>query len=735
MTRDGRRPDPDVPPRRTAGERPRRTVADGSPARRDAGPVRPGGSIGRVTPRPVPTQRPAARTAQRPAGAVPRPRGTEPGDARSSQPRTSASATDGRLPAPRRTVRPGIGAPAGRSERVSAGTDATRPHAVGGVRVPDARPPRGPSVPVTGRLARPRVGAPPQRQRVALGLVLVLLVVLGGRLVQVQGFSGGSYADLAYTQRLTTVEIPGIRGDVVDRNGEVLASSVERWDVVVNQVQVVEALKTPEKAAEKAAELAELLDMPAGEVGAVLWGGEEKRQYVYLAKNVLPEVYREVAERRVAGVSGERTSDRSYPADSTAGNVLGFVGAEGHGQAGVELVYDELLSGRAGSQTYERGARGQRIPTGDQETEPAVDGHDVQLTIDRDIQYVAQSTLDAKVVESGAEWGALAITVPETGEILALVDSGAVNPNDPGATPAEDRGSRSVGASYEPGSTAKVITMAAVLEQGVATPTSQYVVPYTLSLPNIGAKPFKDSHEHGDLQLTLTGILAESSNTGTVMVGQELPRQVRHDYLAKFGFGSPTGVELPGEESGILWPADTWDGRSQYAVLFGQAVTSTVLQNTQVFATLGNGGVRVQPHLVRGTQAPDGTFVPAELDEPQRVVSEETAATVVRMLESAVVEGTGGNGAVPGYRVAGKTGTAQAFERGGVIKHVSSFIGLVPADDPQLAINVVLYDPKTSIYGGAVAAPVFSEVAQFALQHLGIPPSGAPAELFPATWQ
>ncbi|GGB97082.1 peptidoglycan D,D-transpeptidase FtsI family protein [Cellulomonas carbonis] len=581
----------------------------------------------------------------------------------------------------------------------------------------------------------PRVGSPPRRQRVALGLVLVLLVVLAGRLVQVQGIAGGSYADLAYSGRLTTVEIPGTRGQVVDRNGEVLASSVERWNVVVNQQQVVAALKTPEKAAEKAAELAELLDMPAGEVGAVLWGGEEKRGFVYLAKNVLPEVYEEVAARRVAGVSGERTSDRSYPAESTGGNVLGFVGADNRGQAGIELVYDDLLSGRAGSQTYEQGARGQRIPTGEQAVEPAVDGHDVQLTIDRDIQYVAQSTLDAKVTESGAEWGALEIVDVRTGEILALVDSGAVDPNDPGATPTDDRGSRSVGAVYEPGSTAKVITMAAALEQGVATPTSQYVVPYLLDLPNIGGKPFKDSHEHGDLRLTLTGILAESSNTGTVMVGKELPRQVRHDYLSKFGFGSTTGVELPGESGGLLWAADDWDGRSQYAVLFGQAVSSTVLQNTQVFATLGNGGVQMQPHLVRGTTAPDGTFTPSELAEPERVVSEETARTVVRMLESAVVEGTGSNGAVPGYRVAGKTGTAQAFEGGGVIKHVSSFIGLVPADDPQLAINVVLYDPKTSIYGGAVAAPVFSQVAAFSLQHLGIPPSGAPAELFPSTWE
>lgn len=587
--------------------------------------------------------------------------------------------------------------------------------------------------PGPARVPPTRTGAPPDRQRIALAVVLVLLAVLGGRLVHMQVVAGPALAAEHSAKRLHTQEIPGARGEIIDRNGFVLATSVERWNVVVNQRQLVDALGTPEKVAAEAARLAPVLGMSAADLGADLWGGEEKRQFVYLAKGVVPEVYDQVRDLRIPGISGERDTDRTYPAGTTAGNVLGFVGAEGYGQAGVERVYEEVLTGTPGQITFERGARGQRIPGREQESIPAVPGRDVQLTIDRDIQFMAQRTLDEQVAETGAEWGAVQVVDTRNGEILALVDSGAVDPNDPGATPAGERGSRSIEAVYEPGSTAKVISMAAAIETGVATPATPFTVPYQYTTPN--GQTFKDSHEHPTLQLTLAGVFAESSNTGTIMAGEPIPEQVRYDYLRKFGFGTPTGVGLPGESGGILWPADTWDGRSKYAVLFGQAVSTTVLQNTQVFATIANGGVRVQPHLVQGTVGPDGALVPTDLEEPVRVVSEETADTVMRMLETAVVDGTGRNGAVPGYRVGGKTGTAQSFEGDGVIKYVASFIGVAPVDDPRIAVNVVLYSPKTEIYGGVVAAPVFRDVTSFTLQHLGIPPTGTAPELYPTTWE
>ncbi|MBO1753268.1 penicillin-binding protein 2 [Actinotalea sp. BY-33] len=568
-----------------------------------------------------------------------------------------------------------------------------------------------------------------------LAIVVVALLALVVRLVQVQVIEASTVAAEAFDQRLTTVAIPAERGDIVDSRGEVLATSVVRYDIFVDQVHLSENLD-PADLSEAAGALARLLDLDAAELAPVLWGPEDpddKRRYVYLTKGVAPDVYEKVLEQEVPGVAGDQASERYYPAGTTAGNVLGFVGAEGYGQAGLEQIYDELLTGEPGSQTYERGARGQRIPTGEQGVEPAVPGEDLQLTLMRDLQYVAQDAIDEQVAASGAEWGVVQIIDVSSGEILVLADSNAVDPNDPGATPTADRGSRSSWTVYEPGSTAKVVTMAAALDAGLATPTSQYVIPDQYTAPN--GQQFKDSHEHEDLKLTLTGVLAESSNTGTVMVGQNLPTQVRHDYLSKFGFGRLTGVGLPGESAGILHDADSWDGRTQYAVLFGQGLGATTLQSTQVFATLANGGVRKQPHLVKGTVDEDGTEHPAELAEPERVVSEETAGTIVRMLESAVADGTGANAAIPGYRVAGKTGTAQAFEGNGVIKHVASFIGIAPADDPVLAVNVALYDPKTSIYGGAVAAPVFSEVTGYALRYLGVPPSTGAADLYPTTYE
>ena len=573
--------------------------------------------------------------------------------------------------------------------------------------------------------------SPHRRQSFVLVAVLALLMVFSGRLVVVQAFQGPGLADESLAARMHTVTIPGDRGDIVDARGRVLATSVERYNIVVNQLQFGEALRTRDAAvSDAAAALEPLLGVPAAELGPKLVGD---RQFRYLAKDLAPQVYHQVMDLEIAGVSGERTTDRLYPAGTTGGNVLGFVGADGSAQAGVEWVHQQQLAGTPGHETYERGARGQRIPPGQEELVPAVDGADVQLTIDRDLQFMAQSALDTQVQSSGAEWGTAVIMKVDTGEILALADSGAVDPNNPAATPAERRQSRAVAAAFEPGSTAKVITIAEILDSGVANPTSQYVVPYLFTTPN--GQTFRDSHEHPDLNLTLTGILAESSNTGTVMVGQQVPKQVRHDYLAKFGFGVPTGAGLPGEATGALHPADDWDGRSQFAVLFGQAVSVTALQATQVFATIANDGVRVQPHIVKQVTEADGTVERPALAAPQQVVGPETANTLVRMLESAVADGTGGHAAIPGYRIAGKTGTSQAFEGNGVQKNVASFIGIAPADDPQVVVSVFLYAPKTSIYGGDVAAPVFSQVAGYALQYLGVPPSGSTPDLFPTTWQ
>ncbi|GEK20625.1 peptidoglycan D,D-transpeptidase FtsI family protein [Cellulomonas xylanilytica] len=624
-------------------------------------------------------------------------------------------------------------------------TDQTRRPAAGnrvggttGTTVPRPRPTTGPrTVVVPSRTGggRPptRTVQPGSRGRMAFltALIIVTLAVFGGRLVYVQGLRGAAIAEEARNARLTSVELLGGRGEITDAKGSPLATSVERYEISVNQ-RLVASFKgsdnppVPPGAAGVAAILAPLLDMNAAELGGALVGD---RQFVYIRKGVLPEVAREVRKLGLSGVNVDRVTERVYPNANLAGNVIGFVNSNGVGLAGLEASLDDRLTGTAGSETYERGRKGQAIPGGYSEDTPATEGDSVQLTLLSDVQWKAQSALDAQVAATGSSSGSLIVMDTRTGEIYALADSGSVDPNHPG----EAAGSLSSAVSdvFEPGSTGKVITMAAILDNKIADPLSQWEVPYTYS-PD-GKETFKDSHEHDVQRLTTTGVLAESSNTGTVMIGQHLPVQTRYDYLAKFGFGALTGIEMSGESKGILHPVDSWQRRDKFAVLFGQAVSVTALQATQVFATIANGGVRVQPHIVKGWTSPDGTYTPAPAAAATPVVSPETAKTVLTMMQSVVDDGTGSNAAIPGYQVAGKTGTAQNWV-GGVQGITSSFIGVAPADDPRIAVAVILHNPKTSVYGGTVAAPVFSDVAGYTLSELGVAPSGTTGTLFPTTW-
>jgi len=601
----------------------------------------------------------------------------------------------------------------------------------------------------TGTLARPApAGRPPgarrpaagpavreagSRQRVGAMAVVVALVLaaLAGKLIWVQAIAGPTIAAQALHQRLSTVTVLGERGQITDANGVPLAVSVERYDISVNQVQVAKYKSTgsdgvPDGAAGVAARLAPLLGVNAAELGGRLVGTST---FLYIAKGVLPEVAREIRTLGLNGVMVDKVADRLYPKGRLAGNILGFVNSSGTGLQGLELTLDKRLAGAAGKETYERGARGQAIPGGYSEDTPATTGDSARLTLLSDVQWKAQEAIDAQVAATGSKSGVIVVMDAHTGAVYALADSGTIDPNDPGKA-GEGALSRAISNVFEPGSTGKVVTMAAAIEQGVTTPTTTYEVPGTWETPN-GAGVIKDSHDHGLEHLTTTGILAESSNIGTVMIGKGLTVQQRYDYLAKFGFGSRTGIEMPGETGGILHPVDEWDGRTQYNVLFGQGVAVNALQAASVYATIANGGVHVAPRLVAGWTSADGTYTAAPTGVGDRVVSEQTAQQVMTMLESAVDDGTGTKASVAGYRVAGKTGTAQELTTGGV---TASFIGVVPADSPRLVVAVILHDPHSSVYGGVVAAPVFSDVAGFALTELGIAPSGAAANLYPTTW-
>ncbi|MFV0460248.1 MAG: peptidoglycan D,D-transpeptidase FtsI family protein [Actinomycetales bacterium] len=563
-----------------------------------------------------------------------------------------------------------------------------------------------------------------RRARVFTIVTLIAVLAFAGRLLQIQVMDAGDLAERALGQRLVTTKLVADRGRIVDASGVVLADNVERRNVTVDQTLVGEYSTGVEGAAR---DIAAITGADPDKLQENMTGD---RVFAYVIKGVTPEQWRAIQKLGVPGMYSEPMSVRNYPAGPVAGNLLGFTNSEGVGAGGLESQLNSQLAGQDGERMYERGRSGQMIPTGENQQTAAVNGRDVELTINRDLQWYAQQAITAQVQATEAEWGSVVVLDVKTGDILALAESPSVDPNNPGSSPAEDRGSRALSDVFEPGSTSKVITAAAVLEEGLVTPTSRFTVPDTYEMPN--GQSFRDSHPHPTEQRTFAGVLAESSNTGTVMAGAKLTKQQRYDYLRKFGLGSKSGLDFPGETGGILTTPDKWDGRQQYTVLFGQGVSLNALQSASVFATIANDGVRMTPRLVKATEDEGGEMVPAPESTGTQVVSKKTAEQVQTMLESAVAEGTGGNAQIAGYRIAGKTGTAQApDDRGGYSGYTGSFIGMAPAGDPEIVVGVTLQRPTNGYYGGTVAAPVFRDVMTFALQQRAIPPTQGDPTLYP----
>lgn len=577
------------------------------------------------------------------------------------------------------------------------------------------------------------VGSPVRRQSWLLTAILIVVLLFAVRLVYVQVVAGPALAQSAREERTHTQTIPAPRGDVVDANGTVLATSVDTYDVIVDQRQIPsfeerddDGEVTGRGAVAAARLLAPILDRDPAELGAELVGD---KGYHRLLRHATPETWQAIAALGINGITAERTSQRVYPNGNTAGNILGWVNAEGDGAAGIESTLNDRLLGTPGSSQVEIGARGQVIPTGEQHSTRAVPGCDVHLTIDTDLQWHAQQVIDDSVDTWSADWGAVVVIEVQSGRILALADSHAVDPNDPMATPEDGRGARSVQNAYDPGSTGKVLTVLSALEEGVVTPTSPIDNPYRHTMPN--GQTFTDHTEHPDQVLTTTGVLAESANTSTVIIGDEMSNQTRYEYMRAMGWGERTGLGLPGETPGILHHYSDWDGRTQYVTMFGQSVNVNLVANTRVFATIANQGMSLPPRIVDGYTC-DGEYEPLEPAVPEQVVSPESSEQMIQMLESTVHEGgTGVNAAIDGYRVAGKTGTAETSDgRGGLTHRAASFVGVAPAEAPEIAVGVVVVQPS-GIYGSLVAAPVFHDVTEFTLQHLGVPPSTEEPDLFP----
>ena len=567
--------------------------------------------------------------------------------------------------------------------------------------------------------------------------VCIVLSLFAAQLLRLQALDASAMAKEALGSRQITHTLKAMRGDILDRSGVPLATSVERYDISVDQRVVclyeqkpapVECGGTDPRAAagvERAVlALAPVLGMDAAALREKLTGS---RGFAYVKKGVAPEVWRTVSALDVPGILASRTSDRLYPAGSVGASVVGFVGADNvTPRGGLELRLNTQLTGTDGSVTYQRDPSGRQIATSEVDRVPAVDGQDVRLTIDRDLQWQAEQLLDAKVAESGALSGTLVVLKPD-GEILALANAPTFDPNDTSASAMKNLANRALSDVYEPGSTGKVMTFAAALEEGVITPSSPFTVPGHIKR---STKVFHDSHDHAPERLTAAGVLAKSSNVGTIMIGEKLSPATMYGYLTKFGIGQPSGLDFPGESRGILAPAKDWSGSQRYTVLFGQGLSVNAVQAAGVFQTIANDGVRMPPRLIEGVQRPDGTVEPSTPAKGVRVVSAQTAKTVREMLEGVVsADGTAPEAKIPGYRVAGKTGTAQRFDPGcGCYRgYTASFIGMAPADDPQLIVAVTLQRPVKGHYGGSLAGPVFKQIMSYALQKLQIPPTGTKA--------
>ncbi len=623
---------------------------------------------------------------------------------------------------------------------------------------PGARPARRPSAPRPAAPKTIRLGSPRPRLRLvglALTLVLAAFVV---RLLQVQAVDASTYAAKAEQNRYVGYTLAAERGGITDRDGVALATSEDAYDITADPTLFTrKQLKVDDGPEQAAALLAPILGQEQEAIVKKLRPKDKKLRYVLLANRQTPQVWKQIKDLKSAlatksstdpgtanvlgGVLSVPTTKRVYPNGDLAAGILGWVNADGKGGGGVEQQLNSLLAGKDGKIRYAQSG-GRQVPTVGSTETPAVPGSDVELTIDRDIQWAAQQAITDQVKESKADRGYVIVQDTRTGQVLAMANSPGFDPNDLSKASSVNMGNAALQDAYEPGSTAKVMSMAAVLEQGVATPLTHVIVPNRL---HRGDRLFKDDIDHETWYLTLNGVLAKSSNIGTILATGQLGKtqaqanQVLYSYLHKFGLGRYSGLDFPGETPGILAKPADWSTSQQYTIPFGQGVSLNAMQAASVYSTIANGGVRVEPTLVRGTKGPDGRFTPAAKPKETRVVSAKTAKTLARMLESVVddEEGTGTKARIPGYRVAGKTGTANRVDpaTGKYKGYTSSFAGFAPADKPRITVYCAIQNATSgSYFGGQICGPVYKQVMEFALKTLQVPPTGAKAAKLPVSY-
>ncbi len=590
---------------------------------------------------------------------------------------------------------------------------------------PTPRPPR-----------RSLRGSTHVRLRVGLVVVAMLLSVFGARLFQLQGIDARSYTAMANASGLVTLDLPAKRGRILDRNGVPLAESVAGMMVVADPT------RTNAHAEEIAKILAEELHLDYFDVLGKLTKKDDRTRFVYVARRIpstlAASVMAELKKHKYVGVDTRPDPLRTYPADDVAANLLGFLGDGGKPLSGLELSFDKLLHGKDGKEQYEVGG-GNRIPLGDNSEVDPVDGKDLRLTIDRDVQWYAQRVLRTAVQSSKARSGAVVVMDSRTGELLALADYPTFDANHPGTVPKSDRGSRALSDVYEPGSVEKVLTASSLLDAGKVTPRTRFVVPAKLQVLD---RVIGDWFPHDELHLTMGGVIARSSNIGTALAATQFEPVELHDYLDRFGIGHPVQVGMPGESTGVLPPRDSWNTLTRAQVAFGQGLSVNALQMATAINTVANGGERISPSLVNGQASTNaGQDVGTATAKRNRVVSASAARQAADMMELVTTPdvGTAPGAGIEGYRVAGKTGTAQ--EVGGACKCYRdgglavSFAGFAPADNPRFTVYAVIQHPGEGASGGGTAGPVFRKVLAYVLQKYAVAPTGTVPPQIPIQWK
>jgi cell division protein FtsI (penicillin-binding protein 3) len=543
------------------------------------------------------------------------------------------------------------------------------------------------------------------------------MVVIGVRLAYLQTSQHEWLAKRARAQQFRGERLAPVRGLILDRNGNELARTVD-VDSFFAEPQEVEDINVA------AAKLARVLRLDEiGLAERLRQGRESGREFVWLARKVSEEQARDVAALGLKGVHAMQEPKRQYPNGALAAHVIGFVGMEDEGLAGVERTYDASLKGEAGLREVELDAKRRPLESTERE---AKDGRTVILTIEQNVQYLAERTLQEAITRARARSGAAVVLDPRTGEILALANAPGFDPHEASSVPAEARRNDALQNIYEPGSTFKIVAYAGALEDGKTTVDER--IDCLGGGITVAGRYIRDHTPYGTL--TTTEALAKSSNVAAIKLGMRLGNERMYEYMRPFGFGAKTGVELPGETAGLLRKVERWQGSSIGSLAIGQEIGVTPVQIAAAFATIANDGVRVAPHLVREVRDLDGRAVERAAPETHRVVSPETARAVRGMLEMVTLKGTAKRAQLEGYTAAGKTGTAQKIDPKtraySKTKHVASFVGFAPVENPSVVIAVVVDEPVGAYHGGDVAAPIFRDIADQILPYLGVAPDEAP---------